>query len=121
MSDREIFLPSSEMTEDEKRIATEYALLPLIKMAFERDRKVIAVTNTKFRPLYLEILDDMVYRVTQDLHKNKQELFSSHIRMTKRDWFSYEVYLRGRLFEFVYQKSVAMDWIHERVRDYLKS
>jgi muramidase (phage lysozyme) len=121
MNDREIFLPSSEMTENERRIATEYVLLPLIRTAFERDRKVIAMTNTKFRPLYLEIFDDMIYRVTQDLRRNKQELFSSHISMTKRDWFSYEVYLRGRLFEFVYQKSVAMDWIHERVRDYLRS
>ncbi|MCO7174518.1 hypothetical protein ACFP7A_03585 [Sporolactobacillus kofuensis] len=120
MSDDERYLPASEMTPDETRIATEYALLPLIRMALARDRQVIAITHTKFRVLYLEIFDDIIHEVTQDLRENKQELFAHHIRMTKRDWFSYDVYIRGRLFDFVYQKSVAMDWIHERLKMYLR-
>lgn len=120
MSDHNFYLPVSEMTSDEARIATEYALLPLIRMALERDRKVIAITNTKFKVLYLEMLNDVIHQVIQDQRENRQELFAGHIRMTKRDWFSYEVYIRGRLFELVYQKSIAMDWIHERMKAYLK-
>ncbi|MCQ2011645.1 MAG: hypothetical protein ABF629_01800 [Sporolactobacillus sp.] len=120
MNDHGGFLPASEMTEKEMKIAAEYMLLPLIKMAFERDRTAIVRADTKFKPLYLELLDAIIAHVTLDLRRNKQDIFNNHIRMTKRGWFNYEVYVRGRLFEFVYQKSVAMDWIYERVRSYLK-
>ncbi|MCO7126657.1 hypothetical protein NIE88_12870 [Sporolactobacillus shoreicorticis] len=114
------FLPASEMTEKETKIVAEYMLLPLIRTSFEHDRKIIAHADVKFKTIYLELLDAVITQVTLDLRRNKQEIFSNHIRMTRRGWFNYEVYVRGRLFEFVYQKSLAMDWIYERVRGYLK-
>jgi hypothetical protein len=38
--------------------------------------------------------------------------------MTRKSWLEYEVYTRGRLFEFTYHKSIALDWIQQRVEDY---
>ncbi|BBN98474.1 hypothetical protein [Sporolactobacillus terrae] len=120
MNDHDVSLPASEMSKDETRIAAEYMLLPLIKRAFVHDRKALAASDTKFKHLYLEVLDDMTEQVRADLIKNKQELFDQQMQMIRHDWFCYEVYARGRLFELVYQKSVAMDWIYERVRSYLR-
>ncbi|RYL90350.1 hypothetical protein EWI07_11920 [Sporolactobacillus sp. THM7-4] len=112
-------MEANELTQKEKRIIRQYIFLPLIRLALERDRKVISITNTKFKNQYLAIIDEAIHRVTNDMRKNKDELFDCHIRMTKRNWLEYQVYTRGRVFEVGYHKSIAGEWIYDRIRDYL--
>lgn len=111
---------ANELTPQEKRIIQQYIFLPLIRLALERDKKVISITNTKFRANYIAIIDEAVHHVTGDIRKNRNDLFDHHIRMTKRNWLSYEACTRGRVFEIGYQKSIAGEWIYGRIGDYLK-
>jgi hypothetical protein len=114
------YFPPSELLDEEKQIITEYMLLPYIRRALEVDRKAIFASGLKFKTPYVEQLTDAIDKVTRDIRKNKKELFDYHIRLTRKIWLEYDVYTRGRLFNFMYHKSVAMDWMHERLRDYLK-
>jgi hypothetical protein len=97
------------MSEKEAIIATEYALLPLIRRALEIYRKAFANSGLKFRSSYIAQLDEALHLVTDDMCKNKQEIFKYHIRMEKKNWLNYEVYVSGQLFDFAYPKYVAAD------------
>jgi hypothetical protein len=108
------------LTDDEERIVKEYIFLPLIRMALERDKKVINITNTKFKEHYIELINEAIHHVTSDMRKNKDDIFNYHIRMTKRNWLSYEVYCKGYVYDFVFHKSIASDWINERIKVYFK-
>ncbi|WP_100487909.1 hypothetical protein [Sporolactobacillus pectinivorans] len=112
-------MDNNELTILEKHIIQRCIFLPMIRIALEQDKKIIALTNTKFKAQYLEALNLAVLRVTEDMRKNKDDLFDHHIHMTRRTWLDYEVYTRGHVFKISYQKSVAGDWIYERVRQYL--
>ncbi|RYM05685.1 hypothetical protein EWH99_05660 [Sporolactobacillus sp. THM7-7] len=110
---------ANELTPKEKRIIRQYMLLPLIRMALERDKRMLRLTNMKFKARYIELINEAIRRVTEDMRQNKDELFDHHIRMTRRNWLEYEVYTRGRVFEVGYQKSIAGEWIYEQVKVYL--
>jgi hypothetical protein len=112
------YFPPSELLAEEKQIITEYMLLPYIKRALEIDRKAIFASGLKFKNYYVTQLNDAISKVTKDIQLNKKEVFNNHIRMTRKSWLKYDVYTRGRLFEFVYHKSIAIDWIQQRVTDY---
>ncbi|RYL92198.1 hypothetical protein ABNN70_10660 [Sporolactobacillus sp. Y61] len=111
----------SELTITEKRMIRRYIFLPLIRMALERDRRIIALTRTKFKTAYLNVIDIAINRVTADMRINKDEIFEHHIHMTRKNWLNYEVYTRGRVFQVSYHKSTAGDWIYERIGQYLGS
>lgn len=108
-----------QLTILEKQIIQQYIFLPMIRMALEHDKKILARTNAKFKAPYIELLGQAMRRVTEDMRKNKDDLFKYHIHMTRRTWLDYEVYARGRVFEVSYQKSTASDWIYERIGQYL--
>jgi hypothetical protein len=94
-------------------------LLPYIKKALEVDRKAIFASGLKFKNYYVAQLNDAISKVTKDIQLNKKEVFDMHIRFTARkSWLEYDVYTRGRLFNFVYHKSIAVDWIQQHVKDY---
>lgn len=112
--------PNNELSKAEKEIVDRYIFLPIIRMALERDKKVINVTNTKFKQHYIELIDEAIHRATVDMRKNKDDIFNYHISMTKNDWFNYDAYVRGQLINVTYHKSIAADWIYERIGDYLK-
>ncbi|MCO7127841.1 hypothetical protein NIE88_19010 [Sporolactobacillus shoreicorticis] len=112
------YFPQSELTAEEKQIITEYMLLPYIRRALEVDRKAIFASHLKFKNHYIEQLNDAISKVTADMSKNKKQVFDYHIRFTRRTWLEYEVYVRGRLFEVVYHKGIAVDWIRLHVKDY---
>lgn len=112
---------ADQLTLAEKRIIQRYIFLPMIRLAFERDRAMIATTHTKFRQYYLKIIDEALHRVIGDIRLTKDELFDAHIHMTRRSWFDYQIYTRGRLFEITYPKSAAGDWIYERMDRYLNA
>jgi hypothetical protein len=114
----EKYFPPSELLDEEKQIITEYMLLPYIRRALEVDRKAIFASGLKFKNLYVAQLNDAISKVTADISKNKKEVFDYHIRLTRKSWIEYDVYTRGRLFEFVYHKSIAVDWINSHVKDY---
>jgi hypothetical protein len=112
------YFPQSELTGEEVQIIVEYMLLPYIRRALEVDRKAIFSSGLKFKNHYVAQLNDAINKVTKDIQLNKKEVFDNHIRMTRKSWLEYDVYTRGRLFEFVYHKSIAVDWIQQRVTDY---
>lgn len=112
------YFPESELTDEERQIITEYMLLPYIRRALEVDRKAIFVSGLKFKNYYVELLTDAIDKVTRDIRKNKKEVFDYHIRLTRKSWLEYDVYTRGRLFNFLYHKSIAVDWINQHVKDY---
>jgi hypothetical protein len=114
----EKYLPPSELLAEERQIITEYMLLPYIRRALEVDRKAIFASGLKFKNHYVAQLNDAISKVTKDIQLNKKEVFDNHIRLTRKSWLEYDVYTRGRLFEFVYHKSIAIDWIQQRVTDY---
>jgi hypothetical protein len=106
-------------TEEEEQLIQEYMFLPAIRMALERDRKRIQAAKTKFEQCYLFTIDEAIHRVTQDMNKNKKKLFDLGIKPKRKDWFSYDVTTRGRIFDITYHKNNAADWINERIKDYL--
>lgn len=108
-----------ELTPHEKKMIQKYIFLPLVRTALEHDKKVIGITSAKFREGYITVIDRAIHRVTSDIRKNKDDLFEHHIRMTRISWLDYEVCARNRIFNVVYQKSVAGEWIRERIDDYL--
>lgn len=112
-------MDASQLTETENRIIQRYIFLPMIRLALERDRQIIAASTVKFRTYYLDWIDDAIHRVIHDLRITKDELFDHHIHMTRHNWLAYQAYTRGRVFDIVYQKSVAGDWIYERMDRYL--
>lgn len=112
------YFPESELTDEERQIITEYMLLPYIRRALEVDRKAIFVSGLKFKNYYVELLTDAIDKVTRDIRKNKKKVFDYHIRLTRKSWLEYDVYTRGRLFNFLYHKSIAVDWINQHVKDY---
>lgn len=114
-----VMLMANQLRDDEEQIIREYVFLPLIKLALQRDKKVINITNTKFKDLYLASIDEAIHRVTTDMRKNKDAVFDHHIRLTRKDWLSYEVNVRGRVFPVSYHKTAAAEWIGERVKEYL--
>lgn len=107
------------LLDEDSIIIREYIFLPLIKMALERDRKVINITNTKFKQQYIEIINEGIHRVTKDMRKNKDAIFDHQIHMTKITWLSYQVHVNGYVHEVSYHKTVAADWINERVKEYI--
>jgi hypothetical protein len=113
------YFPPSELLAEEKQIITEYMLLPYIRRALEVDRKAIFASGLKFKNHYVTQLNDAISKVTKDIQLNKKEVFDYHIRLTRKSWLEYDVYTRGRLFNFVYHKSVAVEWINLHVKDYL--
>ncbi|GGL62909.1 hypothetical protein [Sporolactobacillus putidus] len=108
----------NQLREDEKQIIREYIFLSLIKLALQRNRKVINITNTKFKDLYISNIDEAIHRLAADMRKNKDAVFDHHIRITRRDWLSYEVNVRGRVFTVHYHKTAAAEWIGERIKEY---
>jgi hypothetical protein len=112
------YFPQSELTGEEVQIIVEYMLLPYIRRALEVDRKTIFASGLKFKNHYVAQLNDAISKVTKDIRKNKKEVFDYHIRMTRKSWLEYDVYTRGRLFNFAYHKSIAVDWIQQHVKDY---
>lgn len=113
-----LYLPKSELTDSERIIITNYMFLPYIKRALEVDRKAIFASGLKFKNYYIEQLTDAIDKVTKDIRINKKQVFDNHIRLTRKSWLEYEVYTRGRLFNFLFHKTNAVDWINLHVRDY---
>ncbi|WP_028982826.1 hypothetical protein [Sporolactobacillus terrae] len=120
MTDEDFMLPQTEMSKKENQIATEYMLLPLIKRALEIDQKAVARSGLKFKDNYVAQLDEALHKVHVDMRKNKQDVFDCSMKLTKCSWFRYKVYVRGILFDVAYNKMIAMDWIEERVKEYLQ-
>ncbi|EST12211.1 hypothetical protein [Sporolactobacillus laevolacticus] len=112
------YFPESELTDDERIIIANYMLLPYIKRALEVDRKAIFASGLKFKTYYVEQLTGAIDKVANDIRINKKQVFDNHIRLTRKSWLEYDVYTRGRLFNFVYHKSIAVDWINQHVKDY---
>ncbi|MFX3616982.1 MAG: hypothetical protein ACE3JK_05615 [Sporolactobacillus sp.] len=112
-------MEANQLTLTEKRIIQRYIFLPMIRLALERDRKILAASRAKFRTYYIQIIDEALHRVSHDIRLTKDELFDSHIHITRQSWLDYQVYTRGRLFKIVYSKSAAGDWIYERMDRYL--
>jgi hypothetical protein len=107
------------LTDEEERVIKEYVFLPLIKMAFERDKKVINITNTKFKQRYLDMIDAAIHKVSIDMKNNKEDIFKYHIQMNKKSWLEFNAYVKGYSYDIVYHKSIAGDWINERIKNYL--
>jgi hypothetical protein len=114
-----LYLSESELTNDERIIITNYMFLPYIRRALEVDRKAIFASGLKFKTYYVEQLIDAIDKVANDIRVNKKQVFNNHIWLTRKSWLEYEVYTRGRLFNFLFHKSIAMDWINEKVNNYL--
>jgi hypothetical protein len=112
--------PNNELSKAEKEIVDRYIFLPVIRMALERDKKIIMQPNTKFKQQYVNIIDEAIHHVTMDMRKNKDDIFNYHIRMTKKDWFNYDCYVRGQLINVTYHKSIAADLIYNQIDEYLK-
>ncbi|MDD9147807.1 hypothetical protein OYT88_04485 [Sporolactobacillus sp. CQH2019] len=89
-----------------------------MKLALQRDRKVIGITNTKFKDQYLATIDEAYRHLTIDMRKNKDSVFDHDIRLTRHDWLNYEVNVRGRVFPVRYHKTIAAEWINERIKEY---
>lgn len=112
---------ANRLTLEEQRIIRSYILLPFIRTALAHDRKAIGLTNVRFKTQYLAIIDAAVHQVTDDIRKNREELFEHHIRMTRRSGLEYDAYTRGYLFEIGYHKSVAAAWIQEHIALYMRT
>ncbi|WP_332238637.1 hypothetical protein [Sporolactobacillus sp. KGMB 08714] len=108
----------NELREDEENIIREYIFLSLIKLALRRDRTVINITNTKFKAFYIATIDEATHHLAMDMRRNKNAIFDHHIRITRRNWLNYEIYVRGRVFPVQYHKTTAAEWINERVKEY---
>ncbi|WKB34719.1 hypothetical protein QS257_12280 [Terrilactibacillus sp. S3-3] len=108
-----------KISENEKRLIQSYILLPLMRMALERDKKIIKLTNTKFKDQYINVLNNTIHQISCDLKQVKDEIFNQQIRMHRKNWLEYEAYIRGYKVNIHYHKSIAGDWIYDRIRKYL--
>lgn len=111
---------NKELSKIEKQIIDYFIFLPAIRLALNHDRKIIVASNSKFKEEYIKYIDEAIHRVVAAMRKNKDDIFDHHIRMTRKSWFEYDVYIRGQLIHVKYHKSVAAEWIYNQIDSYLK-
>ncbi|MDN3956182.1 hypothetical protein [Sporolactobacillus laevolacticus] len=49
VNEDESIQPNNELSQAEKEIVDRYIFLPVIRLALNRDKKIIMLTNTKFK------------------------------------------------------------------------
>lgn len=111
-------IPADRLSKDEQKLIRQYIFLPLIRLALDRDRRVMAVANLKFRSVYYTEIDAARHRVTNDIRKLKDEMFDHHIVMQKKGWLCYTAIVRSIPHEVSYHKSIAAEWISDRIENY---
>lgn len=115
----EAFLPAKGLSPAEKKIIEDYITIPLMRLAFLRDRKVIDLTNTKFKQQYLNMIDSVLNKLTQDQKESREGIFKKHIQVTKHHWLSYEFWVRGYVHKYNLTKKQANVMVQERLGEYL--
>lgn len=108
-----------ELTISEKQIIRHYIFLPLLHAALEKDKSMIALTNTKFKGLYLAIIGNAIHCATEDMQRTRDELMNRHIRMVRRTWLAYEAYTEGHVFDIRCTREAAVSWINRQIRHYI--
>jgi hypothetical protein len=111
-------IPANQLSGDEEKLIRQYIFLPLIRLALDRDRRVMAIANLKFKSVYYAEIDAARHRVTNDIRKLKDEMFDRHIVMQKKDWLCYTAIVRNIPHEISYHRTIAAEWINSRIEEY---